>query len=74
MKVKILVDAAYSDFKPGGKVGAKNLKSGDVVDFPQVYAESLVKSELAEKVSGGETDLDKTLEKGRRGAKSVRSR
>ena len=50
MKIRILQDGRYSDFDVPGrphKVGAKQRAAGDVVDYPDWYAESLVASGLA---------------------------
>lgn len=51
IKIQILIAGTYSDFEVLGrpnKIGAKHLAAGDVVDYPDWYAESLVASGLAE--------------------------
>jgi membrane protein involved in colicin uptake len=48
MNVEILVAGPYARFDPpSGKQSAQNLKVGDVAEFPDVYAESLIDSKLA---------------------------
>jgi hypothetical protein len=48
MKVKILVEAPYSDFKPGRAPGAKVLKEGEIVNLPDAYAKGLIEAGLVE--------------------------
>lgn len=52
MKVKILTPGAYALFGKSAKVKAQELKAGDMVDFPEVYADGIVKAGLAEAVIG----------------------
>lgn len=48
MKVKILVEADYSDFETKrGFVIAQHLTPGAVVEFPDWYAQDIIKSKLA---------------------------
>lgn len=50
MEIQILIAGTYSDFEVPGrpnKIGAKHLAAGDVVDYPDWYAESIVGSGLA---------------------------
>lgn len=49
MQVKILLAGPYADFdtRPGYTL-AKQLRAGDVVDYPSEYARSLIESGLAE--------------------------
>ena len=62
MKVKILVESTYSEFKPGRAPGAKPRKVGEIVEFPDAYAVSLVDADLAEalpvEVPEDDADLD----------------
>ena len=62
MKVKILVESTYSEFKPGRAPGAKPRKVGEIVEFPDPYAVSLVDADLAEalpvEVPEYDADLD----------------
>lgn len=45
--VKILQDAHYADFSSYPKVGARNLKAGEVVEFPAYYATELIAAGMA---------------------------
>lgn len=48
MKVRILRDASYANFATAPKISAQNLKVGDVVEFPDYYAEGIIASGMAE--------------------------
>jgi len=47
MNVEILIDGPYAKFNPGGKQTAQQLKAGDVVEFPDEYANDLINSKMA---------------------------
>lgn len=50
MKVQILQDGTYSKFNIPGyrhRVGKQQLTAGDVIDYPDWYAESIIESGLA---------------------------
>ena len=49
MKVRIKLDARYALYGlPHGKVGAQDLATGDVADFPDDYAWEIIESGMAE--------------------------
>lgn len=53
MQVIILEDGRYSDFYTrSGKAAAQRLKAGDEAEFPADYADSIVRSGLAEYPQG----------------------
>lgn len=50
-KVRILQDGKYSDFEIPGyrhRVGVKRRVAGDVIDYPDWYAEKIIKGGVAE--------------------------
>ena len=50
MKVRILVEALFADFSKMPKMGAKVLKVGDEIDYPDYYALDVIEAGLAERV------------------------
>lgn len=56
MNVEVLADGPYARFDPpSGKQTAQNLKAGDVAEFPDEYAQSLIDSKLAKKTTAKAT-------------------
>ena len=47
MKVQIVKSGVYGDFQPSGKMGGVPRSVGDIVDYPDWYAKSLIVGGLA---------------------------
>ena len=48
MKIKIMVDGPYSDFKSDPPARAVKRQAGEIVDVPEWYAASLIAAGLAQ--------------------------